>query len=171
MLFFGNLSNVVVFSVTCEAIADLSCAIWLTDMSKWQSIMYAICCKVVVYGYLHKTVSAGAALKIYNGKHKKPEIMYSFRPLRYILWLDEMGMTGFACLDAIRHGMYRTLVLSYKPIFSKGFKIRIDFFHPQNAFSNLSTMIPLHNVLLCTTTSFLLSKNSPSNGKRGKRSF
>ena len=134
MLFFGNLSNVVVFSVTCEAIADLSCAIWLTDMSKWQSIMYAICCKVVVYGYLHKTVSAGAALKIYNGKHKKPEIMYSFRPLRYILWLDEMGMTGFACLDAIRHGMYRTLVLYYKAVFSKGFMIHINRLYTRKRF-------------------------------------
>ena len=88
--------------------------------------MYAICCKVVVYGYLHKTVSAGAALKIYNGKHKKPEIMYSFRPLRYILWLDEMGMTGFACLDAIRHGIYRILVLYCNVVFSKGFNFHID---------------------------------------------
>ena len=54
--------------------------------------------------------------------------MYSVRPLRFILCLDEMGRNWFSCLDAIRYGTCRTLILYCNAGFSKGFNIHVDLY-------------------------------------------
>ena len=78
------------------------------------------------------------------------------------------GTDWFACLGAIRHGMYRTLVLYYKAVFSKGFNIHIDLYSsPSCAFQYINDDC---SPQCMTMYDYFLSsfRSSSSNGKRYK---
>ena len=126
--------------------------------------MIAICCEVFVYGYLHTAARVRAAQEIYIRKtkqYRKPYIRFD----RYgsfsggTKW-DGLGSLAWIRFDMACTGLWSCNIKQSTQRPSKFILMILISVFPHYADSSLSTMTPLHVVLLCTTTSFLLFQES-----------